>query len=210
MKTMLLDEGFSIFQGEYSFLGVLISAIILLAIFSLIMVYWIFPKIKKSVKGFNVGAQLNKLDKPNYKRIKKIYFENYRHRKFVENLIVSNYGVFVINAHFETGKISQNENGKFVSEKDGAIKVLGDYERENQKTIDTIKRLSKTFDGVPFYSLVVLPNSAQIEVQSEAGFFGHIKDMLTYIKSNSTVDLGAEKRDEMYSILCKENSKNQQ
>ena len=62
MKTMLLDEGFSIFQGEYSFLGVLISAIILLAIFSLIMVYWIFPKIKKSVKGFNVGAQLNKLD----------------------------------------------------------------------------------------------------------------------------------------------------
>ena len=211
MRAMLAEENFSgIFMGEYSFLGIVISALIILSIFVLILVYWVFPKIKKSAKGFNVGAKLAALEKPTYKRIKRMYFENYRYRRYIENLIVSNYGIFVVNAHFETGKISQNANGKLIAEKDGAIRVLGDYEHDNKKTIDAIKRLSKIFDNVPFYSLVVLPNAAEVDVKSDFGFFGNIKDMLNYIKSNSTVDLGEAKREEMYSVICKENSRNQQ
>lgn len=209
MKTMLLDENQSIFQGEYSFLGVVLSALILLSIFTLIMIYWVLPKLKNGAK-FNVAGQLGKLDKPTYKRIKKMYFENFRRRKYIENLIVSNYGIFIINARFETGKITKNEHGKFVAEKDGAIRVLGDYERENQNTAAAIKRLSKIFDGVNIYSLVVFPDSAKIEVQSNDGFFGNLKDMTAYIKNNSQTDFGSQKRDEMYSVLCKENSKNQQ
>ena len=122
---------------EYSFVGILLAAFILVTVFVCLIVFWYVPKFKKKAKGFNVGKQLSKLDKNKFKVIRKMYFENFRNRRFAENIIIGNNGVFVVKAQFELGKISKNEKGKFVVEKNGAIRVLGDYEQDNKKKCST-------------------------------------------------------------------------
>ena len=126
-----------------------------------------------------------------------------------ENVIVSDYGVFIVNARFEIGSVSKNERGKFVLTKDGVNHVLGDYEQDNLAAFDKMKKLSNDFDGVKFYSIVAFPDSTEINVKSELGFFGHLKDVVPYIKSVNKNPMSAEQRDAVYAALRRENSKNQ-
>ena len=102
---------------EYSFVGILLAAFILVTVFVCLIVFWYVPKFKKKAKGFNVGKQLSKLDKNKFKVIRKMYFENFRNRRFAENIIIGNNGVFVVKSQFELGKISKNEKGKLIVEK---------------------------------------------------------------------------------------------
>ena len=172
---MLLEDNPLGFVPQYSFLGIIIAAIILVIVLVLFIKYGLVPYLKKRAKGFNVNGELRKLDKSKYKRIKKLYFENSRHKRFTENVIVSDYGVFIVNARFEIGSVSKNERGKFVK----------------------------------FYSIVAFPDSTEINVKSEIGFFGHLKDVVPYIKSVNKNPMSAEQRDAVYAALRRENSKNQ-
>ena len=193
---------------EYSFVGILMAALMLVALFTCLIVFWVVPKIKKRAKGFNVAGQISKLDKNKFKVIKKMYFENIRTRRFVSNIIIGNNGVFVVKAQFEKGKISKNERGKFVVENNGAIHVLGDYEDENQKVFEKMKKFSNRFDGVKFYSVVVFPNNCEINYTPEEGFFGRLKDVADYIQNQTGFKMDDAKRDDLYSMLCKEDEKN--
>ena len=94
---------------EYSFVGVLMAAIMLIILFTCLVVFWVVPKVKKRAKGFNISKQLSKLDKNKFKIIKKMYFENIRRHRFVENIIIGNNGVFVVKSQFELGKISKTK-----------------------------------------------------------------------------------------------------
>lgn len=189
--------------------GILIAAVIVILVMFLLIRYGLVPYLKKRAKGFNVNGELRKLDKSKYKRIKKLYFENSRHKRFTESVIVSDYGVFIVNARFEIGSVSKNERGKFVLTKDGVNHVLGDYEQDNLAAFDKMKKLSNDFDGVKFYSIVAFPDSTEINVKSEIGFFGHLKDVVPYIKSVNKNPMSAEQRDAVYAALRRENSKNQ-
>ena len=117
--------------------------------------------------------------------------------------------MFIVNARFEIGSVSKNERGKFVLTKDGVNHVLGDYEQDNLAAFDKMKKLSNDFDGVKFYSIVAFPDSTEINVKSEIGFFGHLKDVVPYIKSVNKNPMSAEQRDAVYAALRRENSKNQ-
>ena len=195
-------------DGDYSFVGILLAAFILVVVFVCLVAFWYIPKFKKKAKGFNVGKQLSKLDKNKFKVIRKMYFENFRNRKFAENIIIGNNGVFVVKAQFELGKISKNEKGKFVVEKDGAIHVLGDYEQDNKKVFDKMVKLYNRFSVVKFYSVVAFPNSCEINYTPEEGFFGKLKDVADYIESQTGYKMNDEMRDDLYNALCKEDEKN--
>ena len=188
--------------------GILIAAVIVILVMFLLIRYGLVPYLKKRAKGFNVNGELRKLDKSKYKRIKKLYFENSRHKRFTENVIVSDYGVFIVNARFEIGSVSKYERGKFVLTKDGVNHVLGAYEQDNLAAFDKMKKLSNDFDGVKFYSIVAFPDSTEINVKSEIGIFGHLKDVVPYIKSVNKNPMRAEQRDAVYAALRSENSIN--
>ena len=196
------------YDPQYSFAGILIAGIMLLILFTCLVVFWIIPKMKKRAKGFNVSKQLSKLDKSKFKIIKKMYFENIRRRNFVENIIIGNNGVFVVKGQYEFGKISKNEKGKFVSEKDGAKHVLGDYEEENKKVFEKMVKVYNRFSVVKFYSVVVFPNSCEINYKSEEGFFGNLKDVVSFIESQKDYKMNNEMRDDLYNSLCREDEKN--
>ena len=137
-----------------------------------------------------------------------MYFENIRRHKFVENIIIGNNGVFVVKSQFELGKISKNEKGKFVSEKDGVKHVLGDYEEENKKVFEKMVKVYNRFSVTQFYSVVVFPNSTQIDYQSQEGFFGNLKDVVAFIESQAEYKMNDEMRDDLYYRLSKEDEKN--
>jgi len=196
------------YEPQYNFLGIVFAALVLLTVLVGIIMFWIVPKIKRGAKGFNVNAQLNKLDKTKFKRIKKMYFENIRCRRYVENIIIGNNGVFVVRSQFEFGSISKNEKGKFVSERDGVMHVLGDYEEENQKVFEQMKKVYNRFSVTKFYSVVVFPNSAKINYTSEEGFFGNLKDVAQFISSRNEYKMNDEMRDDLYAALSKENEIN--
>lgn len=206
MHTMLLEE--PLFQPQYSFLGIVIAALLLIAGFVLVFKYWAVPHIQRRAKGFNVAGELKKLDKHSYKLIKKMYFENFRTKRYVANVIVSNYGVFIVNARFELGKIFQNDDGKLFIEKEGVKHALGDFEDDNFKAFSKMKKLSGQFNGVPLYSIVAFPDTSEIHATSEKGFVGSLKDVVPYILSKKDNRINDEKRDDMYAILCRENDKN--
>ncbi len=193
---------------EYSFVGILLAAFILVTVFVCLIVFWYVPKFKKKAKGFNVGKQLSKLDKNKFKVIRKMYFENFRNRRFAENIIIGNNGVFVVKAQFELGKISKNEKGKFVVEKNGAIRVLGDYEQDNKKVFDKMVKVYNRFSVVKFYSVVVFPNSCEINYTPDEGFFGKLKDVVAYIEGQTGYKMNDEMRDDLYHALCKEDEQN--
>ena len=54
---------------EYSFIGIILAALILVTVFVCLVVFWYVPKFKKKAKGFNVCKQLSKLDKNKFKVI---------------------------------------------------------------------------------------------------------------------------------------------
>lgn len=201
----MFDDG--VFVPQYSFLGVIIAALILVGCFVLLTIYFIVPHFKKRARGFNVNAVLKKLDKDRYKLIKRLYFENYRRKNYTSNVIVSNFGIFIFNAHDEVGRIFKNDKGKFVAEKEGAIHVLGDYEKDNLAAFQKIKNLSPECAEAECFSMVVFPDAADLQCTGDFGFFGHLKDALAFIRSKNN-DMGVEKRDAVYSALSKENSKN--
>ena len=196
------------YNPEYSFVGVLLAAFILVTLFTCLVIFWVIPKMKKKARGFNVSKQLSKLNKNKFKIIKKMYFENIRRHKFVENIIIGNNGVFVVKSQFELGKISKNEKGKFVSEKDGVKHVLGDYEEENKKVFEKMVKVYNRFSVTQFYSVVVFPNSTQIDYQSQEGFFGNLKDVVAFIESQAEYKMNDEMRDDLYYRLSKEDEKN--
>ena len=136
------------YDPQYSFVGILLAAIILVTLFTCLILFWIVPKVKKRAKGFHVSKQLSKLNKSKFKVIKKMYFENIRRRKFVSNIVIGNNGVFVVKAQFELGKISKNEKGRLVSEKEGIKHVLGDYEEENKKVFEKMVKVYNRFSVV--------------------------------------------------------------
>ncbi len=193
---------------EYSFIGIILAALILVTVFVCLVVFWYVPKFKKKAKGFNVGKQLSKLNKNKFKVIRKMYFENFRNRRFAENIIIGNNGVFVVKAQFELGKISKNEKGKFIVEKNGAVRVLGDYEQDNKKVFDKMVKVYNRFSVVKFYSVVVFPDSSEINYIPEEGFFGKLKDMVAYIEGQTGYKMNDEMRDDLYHSLCKEDEQN--
>lgn len=206
---MILEDNPLGFVPQYSFVGIVLAAVILAIILFLFIKHGLAPYLKKRAKGFNVGGELRKLDKSRYKLIKRLYFENSKHKKYTPNVIVSDYGVFIVNAHFELGSVSQNERGKLVLTKDGVNHVLGDYEKDNLDAFEKMKKLSNDFVGVKFYSIVAFPDSTEINVKSDVGFFGHIKDVVSYIKSINEHKISQEQREAVYAALRRENSKNQ-
>ena len=137
-----------------------------------------------------------------------MYFEDIRKHKFVENIVIGNNGVFVVKSQFELGKISKNEKGKFIVEKDGAIHVLGDYEDENKKVIEQMVKVYNRFSVVKCYSVVAFPDSCEINYQSEDGFFGNLKDVADFIQSRSEYKMNDEMRDDLYQVLSREDEKN--
>lgn len=208
---MFLDDSISLF-GNYSFVGIVLSAIILLAIFVLIIKNAVVPFFKKRANGFDVSGELNKLPKSTYKRIKKTYFENFRYRRFVRDIIVSNFGVFIVNSHFTLGNITKNDKGQLTTDFEGPIRVLGDFDAENKKTIEKIKKLSHDFDGAKFYSIVAFPNKAVINFDTSDfdGYIGRLNGVSNYILSKKECELSNEQKENMVNSLLKENSRNHQ
>ena len=196
------------YNPQYSFVGIVFAALILITLFTCLIIFWIVPKVKKRAKGFNVSKQLSKLNKNKFRVIKKMYFENIRKRKFVSNIVIGNNGVFVVKAQFELGQISKNEKGKLMSEKDGIKHILGDYEDENKKVFDKMVKVYNRFSVTKFYSVVVFPNSTKINCQAENGFFCNVKDLASLIDSQAEYKMNDEMRDDLYFALSREDEKN--
>ena len=69
-------------------------------------------------------------------------------------------------------------------------------------------KLYNRFSVTKFYSVVVFPNSAEINYKSENGFFGNLKDVVAFIEGQSEYKMNDEMRDDLYYSLSKEDEKN--
>ena len=195
----------------WSLLGYIIAIIALAYIFYMLIRHALIPFVKKLKHGFFVTPQFNKLDKTKFKKIKKMHLYEGHHRTFVDYVLISNYGLFLVSRKDVYGVVekSQDRAGN-INRYKGHSRYLNDYVAENMRDIEKMKAISHIFREVEIYSVVVYPDKTEVKVTAEKGFAGNLRDMLGFIISqcNESKAISDEKKEELYKLLRKENSKN--
>ena len=184
-----------------------LSTIILLAIIALIVLAIIWHRTKGKRGEMQVAALLALLPKKSYKVVNDLLIQSKGHSTQIDHVVVSIYGIFVIETKYYQGWIYGGENSEYWTQN-----IYGNKYRlqnplwQNQGHVKTIARLINDLGNVPIYNIVAFSRQATIKVDRSLPVM-YWWNVVPYIKRHKEAHLTESQADIIYNTLLSANVK---
>lgn len=141
------------------------------------------PQIKGFMGEFSINLLLGFLDSSKYKALSNIIIQSGSHTTQIDHILVSNYGIFVIETKNYKGLIFGDERSQYWTQVLYSSKnKLYNPIRQNKGHIKALKENLHDAE-IPIYSYVVFSTDAELKVK-DCSNIGHPWDLLTFIKQH--------------------------
>ena len=170
-----------------------IAYIAIILILYLIGVLWkkiYLPKIKGALGEYGVARKLRRLNKNNYIVYNNIYLKYKGRSKQIDHLIISIYGVFVIETKNYKGWIFGNENSKYWTQViyNKKFKIYNPI-IQSWSHINFLKKLSSDFTGLKYLPIIVFAGSAKLKKIKSSVPVIYKRKILRTIRRNKEIHL---------------------
>lgn len=162
------------------------------------------PRIKGAKGEYKIEKLLRKLKKNEYKIFNDIYLEVNGKSSQIDHLIVSIYGIFVIETKNYQGWIHGNEKSEYWTQSIYKEKIkFRNPVKQNWSHIYTLKNILQNFGYLKYYPIVVFVGEATLK-----NIFSNIPvvykyELLETIKKHRETHLSFEKVEDIYNQICK-------
>ena len=171
----------------------MIYIIIIIAIaFAYIFLKLQAPKIKGKAGEASVRYTINGLDLNYYYPINNLMFFNEGKTIQIDHLIVSNFGIFVIETKNYSGTIYGNENSKEFKQYLGS--KINNFYSPIKQNAGHIYNLSQVLGGNLYISIIAFTHNAKLKVDSNI-FVGYIDEIIDYIYSYRDMVIDNEEKE---------------
>lgn len=180
----------------------IISIAAVVALFVLVII-WRRSKGKRGEK--QVAALLALLPKKSYKVINDLLIHSGGHSTQIDHVVVSIYGIFVIETKYFKGWIYGGENSEYWTQNIYGNKYqLRNPLWQNQGHVKTIARLIGDSGDVPIYNIVAFSRQATIKVDRSLPVM-YWWNVVPYIKRHKEAHLTGVQADDIYNTLLSAN-----
>lgn len=190
------------FESDFAYMEVILIGGVL--IFLLVFLY-IKQRIKRKVKGYigeyKVANILSKLDKRNYFVINDVTINANGYQSQIDHVIISSYGVFVIETKNYKGTIKGSESSKDWQQVfDKNQHRFYNPILQNQGHIYAIANQLKDIAKVEYISLIVFTNKSTLKTNTTTKVLSS-KDLLKIIKNYKHVTINNKQKKEIINRL---------
>lgn len=179
---------------------ILIIAVVFVFVMAII---WRRSKGKRGEK--QVAALLALLSKKRYKVINDLLIQSGGHSTQIDHVVVSVYGIFVIETKYYQGWIYGGENSEYWTQNIFGNKYqLRNPLWQNQGHVKAITRIIGDYGNVPIFNIVAFSRQASIKVDRSLPVM-YWWNVLPYIKRHKEIHLTETRVDEIYNTLLSAN-----
>ena len=174
--------------------------IIVLVVAFVVLRYYFKTSIKPKIKGkageLMVSSLLRRLDRNQYKIINNLYLQSRYGSTQIDHLIISVYGIFVIETKNFNGWIHGNENSQFWKQTFyNTKKQFLNPIRQNNSHIKFLKGVMENFRWVPYHSIVVFTGQGELRNIYASTPVIYKKQLIKTIKQYDTPKLSLDQMD---------------
>lgn len=161
---------------------------------------------KGKVGEKQVASILKKLPEDEYKVINDLLLSSGGHSTQIDHIVVSVYGVFVIETKFYNGRIYGGENSEYWTQNIYGNKYkFRNPIQQNQGHIRALRFLLKKYGNIPFISIVAFSRQASLGVDSHTSVI-YWDEILSVIRQNENQVLTKSQVWDIYDCLLANNS----
>lgn len=184
---------------------ILFGIVVLLAI----ILKYLKPKIKGKYGEAKISLKLKRLSSKKYKVINDVLIRNLSRSSQIDHIVISNYGVFVIESKHYKGWIFGHESSSYWTQT--LYKKKYKFRNpilQNWGHINTLKTVLSEFLFIPYYPIVVFTGNAKLKkITSEVPVIEANK-LIRYISKYSTTEyISNEDVDQIYQKLVHLNNR---
>jgi len=189
--------------------------IIFIAIFGLIafifgvlfLVKYVSPEYKGRIGESRVARELNRLTKQNYKVFNNIYLKTGKGSSQIDHIIVSIYGIFVIETKNYSGWIFGREDQEYWTQiiYNNKNKFRNPI-KQNWGHIYALKKLLSDYNYINYYPIIVFAGTAELkEITSEIPVIYDYELLRTIMKYKETSSLSFDQIDNIIMKITENN-----
>ncbi|WP_459201115.1 nuclease-related domain-containing protein [Methanococcus sp. CF] len=157
------------------------------------------------LKYFPVSLFLRNLDKKEYSVLENYILRGNNDSKVIDYLVVSKYGVFVINSKNMSGVIKNNEDGSWIQKVDGYENIIENPILETSNAVNLLKEVVSLNDS-EIIPITVFNATSKLDFNLDNVI--NSPEIVRKIKSYGTPIINQDKRENiLYSLLHANNSK---
>ena len=178
-----------------------------ISLFVLLAAFWLTQTKKgKGTFGEKVSSSFSKkLDPSEYKIVNDVIVKNDNHYSQIDHVVVSKYGIFVVETKVNKNAVYGNIRGKTWKQYVGSNKYeIKNPTRQNYGHIKSLETFLKDFDNLKMISIIAYSGFTKIKIYGEAKdvFVKNISQVPDLIKSYKTIAMSEEQKDEIFKRLC--------
>lgn len=159
-----------------------------------------FNKILGVLAERTVAKYLLKLDIKKYKTINNLMLENKGNTAQIDHLVISNYGIFIIESKNYFGWITGSDYGDWFQTIYKFKQKIINPVKQNYGHMKTIKNLLFDYPNLPYYPIVVFTRRSVLKVNTMPDVIYNI-DLIKTIKKYRYEFISDDIRDKVYSRL---------
>ena len=184
-----------------------VEVMIFIAIVVLLVLILRLPKIKGIIGELYVAAFLKILPKDKYTVINNLLFTWNGHSTQIDHIVVSIYGIFVIETKFYKGLIYGGENSEYWLQN-----IYGNKHQfrnpilQNQGHIRALKHLLHEYENIRFISIIAFSSRATLHVKTESTVI-HFYQLYRTIRKNKNKVITEEQVRQIHSLLIANKTK---
>jgi len=169
---------------------VYIALVLIIYLIGFIFKKFYLPKVKGVIGEFGVARKLRRLNKNNYIVYNDIYLKNKGRTKQIDHLILSIYGVFVIETKNYKGWIFGNENSKYWTQTlyNKKSKIYNPI-IQCWSHINFLKQILSDFTGLKYFPIIVFTGSGKLKKIKSFVPVIYRRKILSTIRSNKEIHL---------------------
>ncbi len=171
----------------------------------LVLIFFLLKLFKPKIKGFigekTVSVILAKLNKDKYKVLNDIIIKNGYKTSQIDHLVVSNYGIFVIETKNYKGWIYGDEYKQYWTQVIYKRKEkLYNPIHQNYGHVKALKKLLINFENIKFIPIVVFSINADLKINVKSDVVYTTK-LLKTIKNYNKEIINNKDKEEIYNII---------
>lgn len=154
--------------------------------------------------NIKIADQLEKLDKNQYTVIQDFEIKDYKNKKMIiDYIIISEYGIFVINVKRFKGLIYGYETDYLWHQnKNGNIEKFFNPIFQNQRRIDVLKIFLQDFKEIEYHNIVVFSDAAEFYIENVfQNHLIHVGELFSEIASIQKINISEEAKEEITKKL---------
>lgn len=180
-----------------------IISILLIVSLIVLAIIWRRSKGKRGEK--HVAAFLSFLPKKEYRVINDLLLQTGGHSTQIDHVVISIYGIFVIETKYYKGWIYGGENSEYWTQNIyGHKNQLRNPLWQNQGHIKAISRLLSDPGMIPIYNIVAFSGQATLKLDRSLPVM-YRRQVVPYIKRHREPQMSEAYADEIYNLLLEAN-----